>query len=123
MLAVVAVLVGCGRAPEPMPVATKPEIPAQTLAAAPPSAGVESARTKTDASPFELMGTSINETHSFAVLKQSGDRVFTVRAGDKVDGYTIAAIEPDRIRVTSPENTEQLLVAANKPPPHRAAPA
>jgi hypothetical protein len=116
VMSAVAVLAGCGRAPEPVPVASTHQGPVQMSAAASAPAMVEQVRPKSAAaSPFELMGTSINETHSFAVLKQSGDRVFTVREGDKVEGYTIAAIEPDRIRLTSPENAEQLLVAANKP--------
>jgi hypothetical protein len=114
-LVVVIALAGCGRAPEPTPVAAAHEGRTQTLAAAPAPEMVEAARPQAGPSPFELIGTTINATHSFAVLKQSGDRVFTVREGDKVEGYTIAAIEPDGIRLSSPENAEQLLVAANKP--------
>ena len=61
-------------------------------------------------SPFELVGTSISATNTFAVLKEADQSALTVREGDTIDGYTIAAIAPDRVKVRSPDNSEQLLM-------------
>lgn len=61
-------------------------------------------------SPFDLVGTSISATNSFAVLKEADQSVLTVREGDRIDGYTIAAIAPDRVKVRAPDNSEQLLM-------------
>ena len=61
-------------------------------------------------SPFELVGTSISATNTFAVLKEANQSVLTVHEGDRIDGYTIAAIAPDRVKVRSPDNSEQLLM-------------
>jgi hypothetical protein len=61
-------------------------------------------------SPFELVGTAISATNTFAVLKEADQSVLTVHAGDRINGYTIAAIAPDRVKVRSPDNSEQLLM-------------
>jgi hypothetical protein len=61
-------------------------------------------------SPFELVGTSISATNTFAVLKEADQSMLTVHEGDRIDGYTIAAIAPDRVKVRSPDNSEQLLM-------------
>jgi hypothetical protein len=61
-------------------------------------------------SPFELVGTGISATNTFAVLKEADQSVLTVHEGDRIDGYTIAAIAPDRVKVRSPDNSEQLLM-------------
>ena len=61
-------------------------------------------------SPFELVGTSISATNTFAVLKEADQSVLTVHEGDRIDGYTIAAIAPDRVKVRSPDNSEQFLM-------------
>jgi hypothetical protein len=61
-------------------------------------------------SPFELVGTSISTTNTFAVLKEADQSVLTVHEGDRIEGYTIAAIAPDRVKVRSPDNSEQLLM-------------
>ena len=61
-------------------------------------------------SPFELVGTGISATSAFAVLKEADQSVLTVHEGDRIDGYTIAAIAPDRVKVRSPDNSEQLLM-------------
>jgi hypothetical protein len=66
--------------------------------------------TKVERSPFELVGTGISATNAFAVLKEADQSVLTVHEGDRIDGYTIAAIAPDRIKVRSPDNDEQLLM-------------
>jgi hypothetical protein len=65
---------------------------------------------KVATSPFELVGTSISATNTFAVLKEADQSVLTVHEGDRIDGYTIAAIAPDRVKVRSPDNSEQLLM-------------
>jgi hypothetical protein len=81
------------------PVATTPASP--IIAPVPPNI---------EPSPFELVGTSISATNAFAVLKEADQSVLTVHEGDRIDGYTIAAIAPDRIKVRSPDNDEQLLM-------------
>lgn len=60
-------------------------------------------------SSFELVGTSISATSAFAILKAADQRLVTVHEGDRIDGYTIAAIAPDRVKMRSPGNDEQLL--------------
>jgi hypothetical protein len=67
-------------------------------------------RAKVERSPFELVGTSISATNTFAILKEADQSVLTVHEGDRIDGYTIAAIAPDRVKVRSPDNDEQLLM-------------
>jgi len=115
MLGIVIALAGCERTPEPVATAdgAKLGVTQPALAAPAPTAEAQTPN-HAHASPFELMGTGTNDSHSFAVLEQSGHRLFTVREGDKIEGYTIASIEPDRVKVTSPENDEEVLVAANK---------
>ena len=61
-------------------------------------------------SPFELVGTGISATNTFAVLKEADQSVLTVHEGDRIDGYTIAAIAPDRVKVRAPDNSQQLLM-------------
>ena len=61
-------------------------------------------------SPFELVGTGISAVNTFAVLKEADQRMLTVHEGDRIDGYTIAAIAPDRVKVRLPDNSEQLLM-------------
>ncbi|HWZ71659.1 MAG TPA: hypothetical protein VN326_09315 [Casimicrobiaceae bacterium] len=65
---------------------------------------------KVERSPFELVGTSISSINTFAVLKEGDQNVLTVHEGDRIDGYTIATIAPDRVRVRSPDNDERLLM-------------
>jgi hypothetical protein len=115
-LGVAAVLIGCDSAPAPI----AQTVPAMTNVPAAPIDAQETASTTpiaqdAKASPFELMGTSINAANTFAILEESGHRLFTVHEGDKIDGYTIAGIEADRVRVLSPDNDEQLLVSSGKP--------
>ncbi len=81
--------------------------PVTTTAALPTVAPV---LPKVAPSPFELVGTSISATNTFAVLKEADQSVLTVHEGDLIDGYTIAAIAPDRVKVRSPDNSEQLLM-------------
>jgi hypothetical protein len=44
-----------------------------------------------------------------ALVKEPDQTLMTVRKGDKLDGYTIAAITPDRIRLRSADNQERFL--------------
>jgi len=81
--------------------------PVATTAASPIIAPV---LPKVAPSPFELIGTSISATNTFAVLKEADQSMLTVHEGDRIDGYTIAAIAPDRVKVRSPDNREQFLM-------------
>jgi Type II secretion system protein C len=59
---------------------------------------------------LELVGTTISAANTFAVLKEPDKSAVTVREGDTIDGYTIAAIAPDHVRLRSAHNSEQLLL-------------
>jgi hypothetical protein len=121
LAAIAFVLGGCERASEPSPaVATRiggPETdPGCVAASATTRPAVAAATPRARPTPFELMGTSGNEVNRFAVLRGSGRRLLTVREGDTIDGYTIAAIETDRVRIRGPDNAEQLLDAVQALP-------
>jgi hypothetical protein len=138
VLGVVLALVGCGaqeRSPPVAPESSARAVPESSARAAPEDSarpvpvevGVVDANARPAAttaalptvtpvlpkvapSPFELVGTSISATNTFAVLKEADQSVLTVHEGDTIDGYTIAAIAPDRVKVRSPDNSEQLLM-------------
>ncbi len=130
VLGVVVALVGCGAQERSPPVAPESSAraapegsmrpvsvevgvldanarPAATTAALPT---VTPILPKVAPSPFELVGTSISATNTFAVLKEADQSALTVHEGDTIDGYTIAAIAPDRVKVRSPDNSKQLLM-------------
>jgi len=137
VLGVVVALVACGaqeRAPLAAPESSARAVPESSARAAPEDSarpvpvevGVVDANARPAAtttlatitpvlpkvapSPFELVGTSISATNTFAVLKEADQSALTVHEGDTIDGYTIAAIAPDRVKVRSPDNSEQLLM-------------
>lgn len=118
-LVVGCVLAGCGpAAPAPTSAVAAPMATVQGALAvpadAPPSAAA--AGPTVAAVPFELLGTSVeaDATHTFAVLKQSGGRLFTAHAGDAIDGFTIARIEADRVQVRGPDESLTELPTANQ---------
>ena len=110
-------LVGCGGAPEStQAMSVQGRTPdARAVAAAAVSSRADPALSDGKSAPFELVGTSINATNTFAILKEADQRLRTVRAGDRIDGYTIAAIEPASVRVSAPGSAEQILVATGGP--------
>ncbi len=112
-LGIVAALAGCGREAE----SQSARVDGAVLAAArlPDSQPVVQAiaePTRPGEVPFELMGTTLTAARSFAILRKSGHRLFTVTAGDKIDGYTIVSIDAGKVVLTAPDNTEQRLMAA-----------
>jgi hypothetical protein len=129
-LGVVAALLGCGASEGPTPAVPEssahaaPEssmgpVPVEvgTLAtSAQPAAAsvmlpvVTPVLPKVKPAPFELVGTSISATNAYALLKEADQSRLTVHEGDTIAGYTIAAIEPDRVIVRSPGSEQQLLV-------------
>ena len=86
------------------------EIGARPVATTDSSPTVTPPLPKVAQSPFELVGTSISAINTFAVLKEADQRMLTVHEGDRIDGYTIAAIAPDRVKMRLPDNSEQLLM-------------
>src|SRR5947207_10105041 len=128
-LGVVAALLGCGASEGPAPA-----MPESSAHAAPASMGpapvevgtldsgahpaaatvvlpvVTPVLPKVKPAPFELVGTSISATNAYALLKEADQSRLTVHEGDTIAGYTIAAIEPDRVIVRSPGNDQPLLV-------------
>jgi hypothetical protein len=71
--------------------------PSAAASAGPPLALIAAA----SAPAFEVVGTSIAGDRSFAVLKRADQSFVTVRRGERIDGYTIAVIEPDRVTLRS----------------------
>lgn len=61
-------------------------------------------------SPFELVGTGINGTDAFAVLRNVDQGTVTVHQGNSAGAYTIARIEPERVTLKSPGGDEQVLM-------------
>ena len=135
-LGVLAALAGCGAAEPPtasiVATSTLPQTPsleAAAQAAATPDIGVihPSVRAATASAPpasivvgtsgvrpfgLKLVGTSITAGGGLAVLKRPNEQRVTVRRGETVDGYTIAAIEPDRVELTSADNGVQFVMFA-----------
>lgn len=72
--------------------------------------------------PLELVGSGINGTDAFAVLKLGDETLVTVHRGETVGGYAIQAILPDRIELKSPDDHRELLVLG-VPVHHEAMPA
>jgi hypothetical protein len=95
--------------PVPVEVAM-PDAASHPVAATDGSPIVAPALPRAKPAPFELVGTSISATSTFAVLKEADQSRRTVHEGDTIAGYTIAAIAPDRVKMRSPDNAEQLLL-------------
>lgn len=70
--------------------------------------------------PLELVGTTISDTNTFAVIKEADSNVRTVRQGDSLDGYIIAAIATDHVTVTSPDNAKHVLALSPASEPSTA---
>jgi hypothetical protein len=63
-------------------------------------------------SPFRLVGTVIDARDRFAMLRGRDGARRIVRPDDQIDGYTIGAIESDRIHVSSPRDGDQVVIAS-----------
>ena len=127
-LGVVAALLGCGASEGPTPAVSEssahaapessmvpvevgtPDTGAHAVAATVVLPVVTPVLPKVKPAPFELVGTSISATNAYALLKEADQSRLTVHEGETIAGYTIAAIEPDRVIVRSPGNDQQLLV-------------
>ena len=86
---------------------------------------------------FQLMGTTVTAERNVAFLKEvAGGKSRVVRQGDDIDGMYVASVQPDRVKLTLGDESEELvlkvaqgpkttLAAAPPPPgaPAAAAPA
>jgi len=61
-------------------------------------------------SSLELVGTGIDGTKAFAIMRMRDQRVVTVHNGDAIGRYTVRAIQPDRVRLASPDNEATLRI-------------
>jgi hypothetical protein len=70
-------------------------------------------------SSLELEGTGIDGTKAFAIVRMRDEGVVTVHDGDAIGRYTVRAIQPDRVRLASPDNEATLRIgdAAGDDPP------
>jgi hypothetical protein len=87
------------------------------------------------ASQFQLMGTTVTGDRNIAFLKEvAGGRSRTVRQGEEINGMLVASVEPDRVKFTLGDESEELVLkvapgpkttiaAALPPPPGGAAAA
>jgi len=87
-----------------------------TLHPARPSATVEKRKRESNSSvhdalsSFELVGTGIDGTYAFAVVRTPDQSAVTVREGSVIGRYTVRRIQPDRIRLKAQDEKEAMLV-------------
>ena len=83
---------------------------------------------------FQLMGTTVTAERNVAFLKEvAGGKSRVVRQGDEIDGVYVASVQPDRVKLTLGDESEELILkvaqgpkttlAAAPPPPGAPAPA
>jgi hypothetical protein len=73
---------------------------------------------------LELIGTGIDGSNAFAVVKTRNDGVMTVREGHAIGPYTVREIRPDRVRLASSDEEATLVIGAapsREPSPPSAA--
>jgi hypothetical protein len=77
---------------------------------------------------FQLMGTTVTAERNVAFLKEvAGGKSRVVRQGDEIDGVRVASVQPDRVKLTLGDESEELILqvahgpkttlAAAPPPP------
>jgi len=83
---------------------------------------------------FQLVGTTVTAERNVAFLKEvAGGKSRVVRQGDEIDGVYVASVQPDRVKLTLGDESEELILkvaqgpkttlAAAPPPPGASAPA
>jgi hypothetical protein len=87
------------------------------------SAGTPTESIRRDAlASFELVGTGIDGTKAFAIVRTPDDGVVTVHEGGSIGGYSVRSIQPDRIRLKGQDGKDAMLVigasaSADRPSP------
>ena len=77
---------------------------------------------------FQLVGTTVTAERNVAFLKEvAGGKSRVVRQGDEIDGVYVASVQPDRVKLTLGDESEELILkvaqgpkttlAAAPPPP------
>jgi hypothetical protein len=78
---------------------------------APPQAVVDTAKPKLQRGQFLLSGTIVVDGKPTAFLKETnGGKPRRVRQGEVINGMTVAAIAPDRIKLTVGDESEELIL-------------
>lgn len=72
--------------------------------------GASSSNVRDALSSFELVGTGIDGTHAFAIVKTPDAGLVTVHEGGLIGRYTVRAIRADRIRLKAQNQKEATLV-------------
>jgi hypothetical protein len=108
------------------PWADDPVVPAPAIAKRMPAPGPSRAApaplpVATPAPALKLVGTTVGGASSFAtVLHATDSQVLLLHVGDRVDGFTVAAIEPDRIVLTGA--AQPIVIEVDKTSTVRAPP-
>ena len=84
--------------------------PARQLAAVEKPKGDSGSGARDALSSYELVGTGIDGTNAFAVVRTPDRGAVTVHEGGAIGRYTVRAIQPDRIRLKAQDQKEAMLV-------------
>ncbi|HVE48757.1 MAG TPA: hypothetical protein VNG69_03960 [Casimicrobiaceae bacterium] len=78
---------------------------------APPPAAQEVAKPKMQRGQFALTGTAVVDKNSIAFLREmAGGKARSVRAGDTINGITIAEVGADRVKLVMGDESEELVL-------------
>jgi len=89
-----------------------------------PAAVQEVARPKMQRGQFALTGTAVVDKGSIAFLRETaGGRSRSVRAGDSVNGLTVAEVAPDRVKLVLGDESEELVLKVAQNPRTTVQPA
>lgn len=93
---------------------------------APPAVptGQEAAKPRMQKGQFVLTGTAVVEQKSIAFLRESaGGKSRSVRVGETINGLLVAEVQPDRVRLTMGDDSEELLLKVAAGPRTTTQPA
>ena len=100
-----------------MPAPAFAQTPTSATAAAPRPAAAKPVDVAMSASPFKLIGTvkAANAADSFALVRRTADsQLVKLRAGDRIEGMTVRAIESDSVVLAGVAHT--LVIEADSTP-------
>ena len=109
----------------PVPAPAVAPAPISTVPRAPLPVGAKPADAATSASPFKLVGTvkAANSADSFALIRTANAQLVRLRAGDRIDGMTVRAIESDSVVLAGVAHTVVVEADRTAPAPVAAAPS
>ena len=66
---------------------------------------------------FQLVGTTVTAERNVAFLKEvAGGKSRVVRQGDEIDGVYVASVQPDRVKLTLGDESEELILKVAQGP-------